>query len=134
PSVELDRGRVVGGRAGSDHDPFRGHVPLRSVSVGDRDTVLVEEPRRALEQDDVVAEQLITDHASLLLDDLTRAEGEVLDVNLVLGRVAWAVDPPVVQPGRVGARLSDRLRRNRARVHAAPADNMALLGEDDAPA
>ena len=78
--------------------------------------------RRSLEQRDVVPEQLVADDVALALDDLAHAQRDVVDRDLVLQPVALAVDRALVEAGQVEDRLADRLRRDRAGVHAGAAD------------
>ena len=67
-------------------------APLAAALVRDRDRVRVDEARGALEERDVVPQELVADDASLALDHLARPHRDVLDEDLVLQAVALPVD------------------------------------------
>ena len=90
--------------------------------VGDDDGVLVDETRRAVEELDPVARQLVLDDLVLPRDHLRGAPVEVRHRDVGLDAVALPVGLAVRQAGQVEDRLAKRLRRDRPGVDAYAAD------------
>ena len=131
-AVEGDLGRMGRLRARREHDVLRGEPPLGAVRAPRRRRVCGSTSRRrALDHRHVVPQQLVADDVALALDHLAHAQRDVVDRDLVLQAVALAVDRALVEPGQVEDRLANRLRRDRAGVHAGAADRGVPLDQRD---
>jgi len=118
---------VGGRRAGCDDDAARGEAALAVVASVDRQGVRVDEAGAAVEHRDAVAQELVADHLALRLDDVPRAQRDVVHGDGLLEAVALAVDRALVEPGQIEDRLPDRLRGDRPGVHARAAQRDVTL-------
>src|SRR5262249_47123900 len=133
-AVDLDaRGRARV-RPGGDDDPLAAHPPLAAAAVEDGNRVRVDERRLAVEERDVVPEQLGSDDVALSLAHLPGPYGEVGDVDLLLHAVVLAVDPALREAGQVQDGLADRLRRDRSGVDGHASEMPVPLDERRATA
>ncbi len=125
-AVEVDVRRLHRRGADCDHDLVGGHATVAAVGA-EVERVLVDEPRRAGQQVDVVARQLVPDHLGLAVDHAAGAPEEVLDRDLVLDPVGVAVHVLLEQPGQIERGRAERLGRQRARVRTDAADAVRPL-------
>ncbi len=121
-AVERDVRRACGARPRGDHDVTRGD-PQLAAAVIDRERVLVDEARRAVEQLDAIPGELVLHDLVLAGHDLRGSPGEVVHRDVALDAVALPVDFALRQPRQIEDRLAQRLRRNGARVDAYAPDH-----------
>jgi hypothetical protein len=128
--VELDRRRAHWLGAGGDHDLLAADGALVGVlAARDPDGVRVDEAAGALQQVDVVAQQLCPDHLDLASDHMLGAGHQIGDRDVGLHPVALAVDVPQRQSAEIDDGFAQRLRRDRPGVDADTAEHRAALDD-----
>jgi hypothetical protein len=128
--VELDlRGPVRPGARGDDDVLGGDGVVVTAGGTVHGDGVRIVEVRRAAEDVDVVAQQLVADDLHLAPDDVRGAGQQVADRDVGLDPVTGAVHVALREPGQVQHGLAERFRRDRAGVDTDPAHHVAPLGD-----
>ncbi len=132
-AVHGDPGRRRGPRARRDHDLVRLDL-RRGLEARHRERVRRREPRGSGDQRDAVSPHLGADDLDLALDDGRASEEEVLGGDVLLHGVGRAVHPALGEAREVEHGFAEGLRRDRARVDAHAAHDLALLADPDLPA
>ncbi len=129
-AIERNIGRAMRMRADGDDVALRGELRALAFARPHFDRIRIEEARRAVHQIDAIARELVLENFDLVIQRHVQAPAEIGGGDVALDAIAAPVKPALAPAGKIEHRLAQRLRGDRAGVHADAAHAPALVDDE----